>query len=191
MPRKPPATPIRAKRSEPMQTIACLLPGCGRGRRRRLGLPLSDAVRRTESRAAHGERRQARAGSRGSARPQKSRREQVEEHAQGNSKSASKKSHRGTPLSVRIAQAGLSWSKRHFLLISARSASRVLSLASSLVAGLLVAAWRWALPAPSACRCGCCRFSRSGAKRNSSTASPTPSTSSCAASRPACRCSTA
>ena len=42
-----------------------------------------------------------------------------------------------------------------------------------------------------ACRSGCCRSSRSGGRRSFSRLFRTPSTSSCAASRPACRCSTA
>ena len=53
-----------------MQAHRHVLPGCRRGRRRRLGLRLSDPVRRAEGRAAHGERRQAGAGARAAtARP--------------------------------------------------------------------------------------------------------------------------
>ena len=62
------------------------------------------------------------------------------------------------PLSIRIAQAGLSWSKRQFFLISAGIGVAMFLLGLFTGGGLAVGRRRSALPAPSACRAGCCRF---------------------------------
>ena len=105
---------------------------------------------------------------------QKSRREQVEGTLKEMDQRQRRKAKRAL-LAVRITQAGLSWSKRRFIWTAA---------------ALGVGAFVMALPPAAACRCGCCLYSRSGGKRAFSQVSPTPSTSSFAASRPACRCST-
>ena len=116
-----------------MQSHRAVLPGCGRRRRRRLGLRLSDPVRRAQGRAAHGERRQDRAGR------ARASRGQPEVAPRRRSKTRSRKSRSATrsekrvPLSVRIAQAGLNWSKRQFFIICVPigSASSCSSPASS------------------------------------------------------------
>ncbi len=107
-----------------------------------------------------------------------------------NSRNATRRNKR-VPLAVRIAQAGLTWSKQQFFMISA---------------GIGVALFMFGTahrrrPAAGH-RARLCRRLRSAVlaavvpeeaprRRNSSTRFRTRSTSSCAASRPACRCSTA
>jgi tight adherence protein B len=71
-------------------------------------------------------------------RPQKSRREQVEGSLKDIEERRSKA--KSPPLSVRIAQAGLSWSKRKFLIISGILGAAGFLLALGLNAGLLAAA---------------------------------------------------
>ena len=96
------------------------------------------------------------------------------------------------PLSVRLAQAGLSWSTRRFLMTAGALGLVVFRRRDSAVgAGLLAGLAPGFRGRRRPCRSGFCRFSRSGGSRTFSTVSRTPSTSSCAASRPDCRCSTA
>ena len=88
--------------------------------------------------------------------PQKSRRESVESTLK-EFEERHKKSKR-VPLSVRIAQAGLSWSKRQFVL--SRPASALGDVCPRLYVGR-PACWSLrasALPGPSAFRAGCCPF---------------------------------
>ena len=91
--------------------ICAFLPGGGRDRRRRLGVRLSDPLRRAESRTAHGERRARGADA---ARPtraaQKSRREQVE----GTLKDIEERQKKAKRAAARRADraGGLTWSKR-------------------------------------------------------------------------------
>ena len=120
---------------------------------------------------------------------QKSRREQVEGIAQGARERGRKKS---VPLHMKIAQAGLNWSKRQYILISVAMGvaafCRVLPDRRRAVGG---ARHRASRPA-SACRCWLLKFLK---KRREDevpgSVSRMRSTPSCAASRPACRCSTA
>src|SRR5262245_29563150 len=69
------------------------------------------------------------------ARSQKSRREQVE----GSLKELEQRRAKTPPLPVRISQAGLTWSKRQFLIISAAFGIAVFLLFFMIDAGILVA----------------------------------------------------
>ena len=75
-----------------------------------------------------------RAASRG---PTRSRREQVEETLK--ELEVRQKKMKNPPISVRIAQAGLSWTQRQFILISAAFGLAVFVLAFVVDAGLIVA----------------------------------------------------
>jgi tight adherence protein B len=106
---------------------------------------------------------------------QKSRREQVE----GTLKDIEEKRRKATrpPLSVRLTQAGLAWSKRRFVITAA--ALGVGAFVGAVVFGLAI------IPALGF------GFAAGFARRSFSMPSLMPSTSSCAASRPACHYSTA
>ena len=94
------------------------------------------------------------------------------------------------PLSVRLGQAGLNWSKRKYITISVILGFVAFLIGFLLSHGLLPTLAfgfaggfgipRWLL-----------KFLKIGARRSFSMGCQTRSTSSCAASRPACRCSTA
>jgi tight adherence protein B len=93
-------------------------------------------------------------------------------------------------ITSRIAQAGLTWSKRQFVIISVALGAMIFLGVLVTGLGLLAAAAlgfagafglpRWLLA-----------FLKKRRETKFLDAFPTPSTSSCAASRPACRCSTA
>jgi len=71
--------------------------------------------------------------------PQKSRRDAVESTLR-DLEERHKKKNRGAPLSVRIAQAGLSWSKRQFAFISAGMGLAAFAASSFSGAGLIISA---------------------------------------------------
>ncbi len=109
---------------------------------------------------------------------QRSRREQVE----GTLKEIEERQKKAkrVPLVVRISQAGLSWSKRRFMLTVAALGVGAFVLTLPTGAGLLPA-----IGIGFGCHCGCSPSSRRGEKRGFSMVFPTPSTSSFAASGPA------
>ena len=150
--------------------------------------PILSGERKAEQRMASVAKR--RAGRARAARgTQKSRREQVEDTLK--EIDDRRKKEKRVPLTTRIAQAGLTWSKRQFFLICRRASALGLFLiglvggAGPLAASALGFAAAFGLP----------RWLLSFLKKRRESkflnAFPTPSTSSCAASRPACRCSTA
>ena len=123
-------------------------------------------VRRAEGRAAHGERRALGADAAARRRARRRSRGASRSKARSRSSKQRQKTAKRVPLSVRIAQAGLSWSKRRFMII-AGSLGFVRLLSRSAGGGGLLPALGFALCRPaSAFRSGCCRFSRSGARRS-------------------------
>ena len=134
MPPKSPANRTRARTAVmTMQTLAHVLPGGGRGRRRRLGVRLSAPVGRAQGREAPGERRRAPSRSRARSRDRasrRSRREQVEETLKELEVNATR-SRRTCRSRCSISQAGLTWSKRQFIIISGRSRRRAVRRSSS------------------------------------------------------------
>ena len=84
---------------------------------------------------------------------QKSRRDVIENTLKEFDERHKKTKH--VPLLVRIAQAGLSWSKRQFFLISG-GIGTVLFVLGLFTGGGLLALPCWAWPARSVCRVGCC-----------------------------------
>ncbi len=134
--------------------------------------PLLSGERKVEQRRASVTRSEPAARTTGRA-PQRSRREQVEETLKELDVRANKP--KRLPLQTRIAQAGLSWSKNQFLMISA-GLGLAGFLAVLVMVGSLLPALGVGFAAAFGCRDGCCRFSRSAARRNSSTTFPTAST---------------
>ena len=105
---------------------------------------------------------------------QKPRREQIE----GTLKELEERQKKAkrVPLSVRISQAGLDWSKRRFVLTAAALGVVAFLIALPIGAGLLVLARVCVCGRHAEFPSGCCRSSRSGGRRVSSTPCRTPST---------------
>ncbi len=192
MRRKPPTMRLEPDaRKQSMEYLRSVLSGGGRDRRRRVGIRLSDPVRREEGGAAHGERGALRAMA---ARPTraaaaKSRREQVEgtlkeiERAaqKGQAAAALGAAHAGR---ARLVEAPLHGdrgrARRRRLRRHDRAGRGAVAGARLRLRGRLRPAVLDAVVSQEAARSEIPqRISR------------TPSTSSFAASRPACRCSTA
>ena len=149
--------------------------------------PLLSGERQAEQRRASMTRAEPIARATGRT-PQKSRREQVEETLKGLDLRSRKP--RNPPLSTRIVQAGLSWSKRQFLMIAAGLG--LFAFALVYLPGLGI------VPASAAAFTAACgvplwllSFLKKRREKQFPTTSPTRSTSLCAASRPAYPCTTA
>ncbi len=82
-PRKPPPPQCGPEAGDQHADNRPVLPGLRRGRRRRLGFRLSDPIRRAQSRAAHGQRRQGGAGGARHARAAEIPPRRHRKHAQG------------------------------------------------------------------------------------------------------------
>src|SRR5262245_52808472 len=115
--------------------------------------PLLSGERHAEKRMETVARTGSAAPARTARNPTKSRREQVE----GTLKELEQRSvkAKSVPLSVKIAQAGLTWSKQRFFITAG-----VLGLCGFLAVIMLdgEACWRraaWVSPWAAACRCGC------------------------------------
>ena len=150
----------------PMQSLAIVLLGRVRGRRRGMGFHLPAAVGRAQSRAAHGQRRQDGAGGAGFARQPEIAPRRDREHPQGIRGTAQEIQARPARGPHRASRADLVEAEifHHFggdrpRLFRARHCSSTPGFWSPP---------RSPSPAPSACRSGCCRSSRSGAKPSSS-----------------------
>ena len=174
-----------------MQTLALFFLAAAADRRPRLGLRLSDPVGRD------GKPRSARRASRAT-EPVPARGARRAENApragrghRSRSSNAKNSKQEASPLAMRIAQAGLTWSNRTVLSDLGRPRRLVLRWSCCSALGLLAGARlrvrRRLRPAVLDAR-----LSQEAARKQfPATHFPTPSTSSCAASRPACRCSTA
>ena len=99
--------------------------------------PLLSGERRADQRKASIARSQPVAAAAGSRAAPKARREQVEETLK--EIEIRRKNAKSPPLSLRITQAGLSWSKRQFMLLSAGLGLVALALAFGMGMGLLTA----------------------------------------------------
>ena len=150
--------------------------------------PLLSGERKAEQRRASVTRTEP-AAARTTGRVQRSRREQVEETLKD--LDVKKQKPKSPPLHIKIAAGRPVLVEEPVSDDLGRTGPARLRRRVHFQRRPAAGARRGLLPRASACRCGSCRFSRSAARRNSSTTSPTRSTSSCAASRPACRCSTA
>ena len=179
----------------PMETLAAVLPGHRRGRRRRLGVPLSAAVGRAAGGEAQGERREARSA-RCARRRRRTRQDRPEgapragrRHAQG-ARAAAEEGQEPADLGAHLAgrallvEAPVHHHQRG--LRRRRGGCRLCDWGSACWSR---SAWVRGRLRPAALAAGVPQ--EAARERASSTSFRTRSTSSCAASRPACRCSTA
>jgi tight adherence protein B len=145
--------------------------------------PLLSGERNTERRMASVARREP-MPQRTSRSGQRSRREQVEDTLK--QLEARQKTSKRIPLSLRLAQAGLSWTPRRFIVICCSLGFGVFVVLMLVGTGLLPS-----IGIAFAAGGGLPFWALSLLKKRREAKFPMPSTSSSAASRPACRCSTA
>ncbi len=148
--------------------------------------PILSGERKTEQRMANVAKTEA--VTRVSRGPQRSRRDIIETTLKDFDERH--KQTKSIPLTVRISRAGLSWSKRQYIMISA-GIGVGLFLVTLLMSGSLLPAVGFGFAGAFGLPYWMLSFLKKRREAKFLNAFPTRSTSSCAASKPACRCSTA